>query len=60
MKIDNRIKHIIKKININDKIKHYDSIFNATKEIKGENNLPNLENRHRSEEFKNLKYLTTL
>ena len=56
MKIDNKVKNVIKKTPINNKIKHYDSIYNATKEMKKENNLPNLENRHKSEEFKNLKY----
>ena len=56
MKIDNKVKNVIKKTPINNKIKHYDSIYNATKEMKKENNLPNLENRHKSEDFKNLKY----
>lgn len=56
MKIDNKVKKVIKKTPINNKIKHYDSIYNATKEMKKENNLPNLENRHKSEDFKNLKY----
>ena len=59
MKIDNKVKNVIKKTPINNKIKHYDSIYNATKEMKKENNLPNLENRHKSEEFKNIKYSTS-
>lgn len=53
------IKNVIKQTPINNRIKHYDSIYNATKEMKKENNLPNLENRHKSEEFKNIKYSTS-
>ena len=33
MKIDNKIKNVIKKTPINNRIKHYDSIYNATKEM---------------------------
>ena len=60
MKICNKVKKVINKTSINDKIKHYDSIYNSKKKKKKENNLPNLENRYKSDEFKNIKYLRSI
>ena len=59
MSIDNKVKKTISRTQINNKIKHYDNICRATKEIKVESNLPNLENKYKSDDFKNIKYVTT-
>ena len=58
MSIEKKVKEVIKNYGTNNQVKHFDKIYKETCNEKKENRLPNLENRHKSEDLKNIKYQT--
>ena len=58
MKIEKKIEKVVKQQVLNSNINHYDDIYKKSSKETRESNLPTLENRHKSDELKNLKFIT--
>ena len=58
MRIEKKVEKAIQQRSSNKNVERFDKVYKNSLEIKGSSNLPNLENRHKSEDLRNLKFIT--
>ena len=58
MRIEKKVEKVIQQRSSNKNVERFDKVYKNSLEIKGSSNLPKLENRHKSEDLRNLKFIT--
>lgn len=58
MRIEKKVEKAIQQRSSNKNVERFDKVYKNFLKIKGSSNLPNLENRHKSEDLRNLKFIT--